>query len=86
MLFVQSEAFHLVALGLLAPSAALAFWLGYRRHRKAYVALCGLAGIVMIALALLPGLGEGGEVSLTIAGSIFLVVGHLTNWRLRTST
>jgi len=83
LLFVQSEAFHVVALALLAPSAALAFWLGYRRHRVGYVALSGMAGIVLLAMALLPGIGEGAELSLTVAGSLFLIIGHLVNWRLR---
>jgi len=83
-LFAQSAAFHYVALALVVPAALVAFWLGYRRHRARYPALLGLAGATCLAVALLPGVGEGGEVWLTVLGSLLLVAGHTMNWRLRT--
>lgn len=82
-LFAQSEAFHYVALALVAPSALAAFWLGYRRHRAWLPALLGVAGVALLSLALLPGRTEAAELWLTVAGSAGLVVGHLWNWRLR---
>ncbi|BAK65486.1 MULTISPECIES: MerC domain-containing protein [Sphingobium] len=83
LLFAQSEAFHVVALALLAPSAGLAFWLGYRRHGSGHVALAGGVGLLLLALALLPDVGEGGELWLTVTGSVLLIAGHVANWRLR---
>jgi hypothetical protein len=83
-LFVRSDAFHYVALALVVPAALAAFGLGYRRHRARRPALLGLTGVILLAIALLPGVGEGGELWLTVAGSLLLVIGHVTNWRLRT--
>lgn len=83
-LFARSEAFHYAALALIVPSAVAAFWLGYRRHRALRPALFGVAGVGGLAVALLPGLTEGTETWLTVAGSLLLVAGHMMNWRLRT--
>jgi len=82
--FARSEAFHYVALALVVPSAAAAFWLGYRRHRTHGPALLGVAGVACLAVALLPGLAEGAETWITVAGSLLLVLGHTLNWRRRT--
>lgn len=82
-LFAQSEGFHYVALALVLPSAVAAFWLGYRRHRDWRPVLAGLAGIICLIIALLPEIGEGMEVGITVTGSLLLVVGHGMNWRLR---
>ncbi|MGK6319459.1 MerC domain-containing protein [Sphingomonas sp. DT-204] len=83
-LFARSEAFHYVALALVVPSAAGAFWLGYRRHRTPGPALLGVAGVGCLVAALLPGLAEGAETWVTVAGSLLLVIGHTLNWRWRT--
>ncbi|CDO35532.1 MerC domain-containing protein [Novosphingobium sp. KN65.2] len=83
-LFVQSPAFHFAAMGMVGPVALAAFWLGYRRHGARWPVLLGLAGVASLALALMPGMGHGGEVSLTVTGSLLLIVGHAMNWRLRT--
>lgn len=82
-LFARSEAFHFVALALIVPAALCAFWLGYRRHRASRPALFGLGGIGCLIIALLPSVGEGAELWLTVAGSLLLVTGHTINWRLR---
>lgn len=82
-LFVQSPAFHFVAMGMVAPAALAAFWLGYRRHGARRPVLLGLAGVVSLALALMPGMGHVGEASLTVTGSLLLIAGHTMNWRLR---
>ena len=83
-LFVDSPAFHYAALGLVVPSALAAFWLGYRRHRAYGPVLIGLAGVSCLVAGLLPGIGKGAEVGITVAGSLLLVAGHTMNWRLRT--
>jgi hypothetical protein len=82
-LFARSDAFHYVALALVVPAALSAFWIGYRRHHARRPALLGLAGAACLVIALLPGVGEGGELWLTVAGSLLLITGHLMNWRLR---
>lgn len=82
-LFAQSEMFHYFALALVVPTALAAFWLGYRRHGAFRPALLGVAGAGCLVIALLPGIGEGAELCLTVAGSLMLVTGHTMNWRLR---
>lgn len=72
-LFAQSEAFHYAALALIIPAAFAAFRLGYRRHGARLPALMGVAGVICLAIALLPGVGEGDELWLTVTGSLFLV-------------
>ncbi|QZP08524.1 MerC domain-containing protein [Caenibius sp. WL] len=83
-LFAQSDAFHYAALALVVPAGLAAFWLGYRRHRARRPALLGIAGVICLVIALLPGAGEGGELWFTVTGSLLLVIGHTLNWRLRT--
>ena len=83
-IFAQSDAFHYAALILVVPAALAAFQLGYRRHRARRPALLGIAGVLCLVFALLPGATESGELWFTVAGSLFLVVGHMMNWRLRT--
>lgn len=85
-LFVQSEAFHYLALAFVAPSAFAAFWLGYRRHRSLPPTLFGLGGVICLIIALFPGLAEGKELWVTVVGSLLLLTGHMINWRLRTHT
>lgn len=82
--FARSEAFHYIALALIVPSAGAAFWLGYQRHRTPGPVLLGVAGVACLAIALLPILSEGAEIWMTVAGSLFLVTGHMLNWRRRT--
>ncbi len=82
-LFVESEAFHYVALALVLPTALAAFWIGYRRHRVAGPALLGAAGAGFLAIALAPSASEISETWLTVAGSLLLIAGHAMNWRLR---
>lgn len=82
-LFAQSEAFHYVALALVLPSALAAFWLGYRRHGDWRPVPLGLLGVTCLVVALLPGIGEGFEIGITVGGSLLLIAGHAINWRLR---
>lgn len=79
----ESDVFHILAAALVVPAAALAFLLGYRRHRTASPALLGAVGVVCIVAALLPGWSEGAASAITVAGSLVLIGGHVVNWRLR---
>lgn len=78
-----SEMFHLVAAALVVPAAALAFFLGYRRHRALFPAMLGSAGVACIVAALFPALGEPAAAAITVIGSLLLIGGHIVNWRLR---
>lgn len=81
--FFESEVFHIVAAVLVVPAAALAFLLGYRRHRALLPAQLGAAGVACIVAALFPVWGEPASAGITAIGSLFLIGGHLINWRLR---
>lgn len=83
-LFARSAAFHYAALAFVAPAAFAAFWLGYRRHRARRPAILGLAGVGCLIVALLPGIGKGAELWITVVGSLSLIAGHTMNWRFRT--
>jgi len=78
-----SEKFHVVAAALVVPAAALAFLLGYRRHRALFPAMLGSAGVICIVAALFPVLGKPAAAAVTTLGSLLLIGGHLVNWRLR---
>ncbi|MPS68916.1 MerC domain-containing protein [Novosphingobium aerophilum] len=81
--FFQSEAFHVVVLGLVAPAALAAFLMGYRRHGAIGPGIVGGAGIVCLVLAVWPAGLPLGETGLTVAGSAMLVLGHGWNWQKR---
>ena len=81
--FFASEAFHIAAAALVVPAAALAFILGYRRHRAPTPALLGSVGVVCIVAALLPQWSESAATMTTTAGSALLIGGHVVNWRMR---
>lgn len=82
-IFAQSEIFHAAVFLVIAPFAAVAFLIGYRCHRQPVPAMLGLAGLICLAVALIPGLGEEREYWMTITGSLVLVIGHLLNWAKR---
>ncbi len=79
----ESELFHIVAAALVVPAAALAFLLGYRRHRATFPATLGSAGVACIVAALFPALNETAAAAITAIGSLLLIGGHIFNWRLR---
>lgn len=79
----ESELFHIVVAALIVPAAALAFRLGYRRHRSLRPAIFGSAGVACIVAALFPALGEPAAAAITAIGSLLLIGGHIFNWRLR---
>lgn len=81
--FAQSATFHYVALVLIVPSALAAFLLGYKWHGAVLPALIGLAGLGCLVIVLLPGARASTERWFTVTGSLFLVTGHIMNWRLR---
>ena len=81
--FFEPEGFHIAAAVLVVPAAALAFILGYRRHRVPVPALLGATGVICIAAALLAHWGDSAVTATTAAGSLLLIGGHAVNWRMR---
>lgn len=82
-LFVGSELFHFVALGLVVPSALAAFSIGYRRHHAVGPVLLGATGVACLSVALIPATLAATSTWLTVVGSLLLIAGHTINWRLR---
>lgn len=77
------EALHLWILVLAVPSSGLALLVGTWRHRLWQPLLAGGIGLALLAAGALVFAETSQEVPLTIAGSLFLVFGHVRNWRLR---
>lgn len=71
---------HPVLIGLALPVTGAALWRGYHLHRRTRPALIGLAGLGLIASALL---ARGGlaEPALTVLGGLLVSAAHILNWR-----
>ena len=75
---------HVGLFASVAPLGLVAWGMGYRRHRQLGVLALGLAGVVLLAGAILFGtqlLGGRGEQIMTVLGSICMVSAHLWNRR-----
>lgn len=72
-------------LALVLPLIALpAFISGFKHHGRWSVAILGLIGLFLIEFAAMDPLGifqQAGEEATTIAGSLFLLFGHIHNRR-----
>jgi len=77
------ESVHLWLFLAIAPIATLAAWSGIREHRQHLSAIFILLGVFLVGIATLTPIGEGLEVTLTVAGSLMLIFGHVHNGRLR---
>lgn len=84
-----SEDMH-IALGLLVIGLAMpAFWRGFRVHNKKFPALFGASGCSLLLTAFIipetethvSTLHIDNHVTLTILGSILLIIGHILNMR-----
>ena len=83
--FFGDGAFHTILLWLILPTSSLAVTLGWRAHRDYRVVLLGLTGLALVGVAAVAGhdhLSEFGERGVTMAGSGFLILGHILNQRL----
>ena len=82
--------FHVVVLALALPLALASAWPGYREHRdRAVLVLLGV-GVALLGLSFaaheLVSSETAAEVlhtALTVGGSVFLVAGHVRNYRQR---
>ena len=79
------EIFHLGLLYLVLPAGIVAFSLGCREHRDAWVlalGAIGMLGILLAATVLHDVLGESGERAATLAAAVVLISAHVRNYRL----
>ena len=82
---LADEAFHRWLLLGVAPTSAVALWLGCRRHGSQIVLVLSIAGLMLISVTAFWGheLAAGfGERAATVVGSLFIAVGHWRNYRL----
>jgi len=67
----------------LAPIAVFAGWTGFREHRQQLPGTLMAAGVLLVGSAAFAPINETLEVSLTVAGSLLLIAGHIHNGRLK---
>ena len=84
--FMGDESIHKLLLLAIVPVGIYALLLGYKAHKQWYVMAVVSVGLVLLVSTGIVEhevLGERGEVLLTLAGSFFIVLGHIQNVRLR---
>jgi len=80
---VEGEGFHLLVLALALPTSAFGLWASRAPGSGNGPLLAGVAGLILLALALLA--GEAAERGITFLGSLLLAGAHVANWRARRS-
>ncbi|MCL6417119.1 MerC domain-containing protein [Aestuariirhabdus sp. Z084] len=83
-LSLDGEAFHLWMVIAVIPTSLFALTLGCKHHKRYWVVLTGLVGLLILAMAAIAGakvLGETGEKSLTLLGATVIALGHYWNFR-----
>ncbi|GAA5219011.1 MerC domain-containing protein [Corallincola platygyrae] len=78
------ESFHMILVGVVLPTSALALLFGCRKHGHWRVLGWGAAGLLSLVLALVIGhdvFGEFGEKGMTLLGSAMVAYGHIQNFR-----
>lgn len=84
LIALDHDQFHQFMLFFVVPVGVVALTAGYRHHRSLRIALSGLAGLVLLALAVRLGhelAGHFGELILSVAGSLIIVIAHVQNVR-----
>lgn len=85
--FLEGEAVHRGLIAFVVGTAAIAFWPGFRVHRRVSVVALAVLGVFLLGSAafLLPEEGGEGlealETGLTLGGGVLMAVAH---WRNRT--
>ncbi|MEE4329707.1 MAG: MerC domain-containing protein, partial [Wenzhouxiangella sp.] len=80
--FLDSEAFHLLLLGLILPVGIIAFYLGYRVHANRATIVIGLTGLGVVLLTAILGhdhLSPIASALWTSLGGVLLISAHLLN-------
>ena len=83
--WVASEAIHIGLTIALAGVVVLVAWPSYQQHRRAVVPALLVGGLALLIVAVVgeDALGDYAETSLTVLGSVVLVLGHILNLRYR---
>lgn len=82
---LQNENFHTWMLISVIPISIYALTMGCKKHKRYRLFLLGGAGLVLMVVAVLFGHdigGELGEKTLTLSGSVLIVIAHFCNFRL----
>ena len=81
----NNELIHYLILVLAIPVSLFALVLGYKAHKKLSILFMGVLGLFILFLAVLYGdafIGEFGEKTLTLMGSIIVVYSHFKNLKI----
>ena len=81
----NSELIHYFILLMAIPISVFALHLGMKNHKSPRLFAVGTIGLVALILAALIGesaLGELGETSLTVSGSILVIFAHFRNYQI----
>ena len=82
---VDNEFIHKFILFVAVPVSVYALYAGYKNHKETSFILIGAIGLISLILAVSLGemlLGEIGEKSMTLIGSILVAYAHLRNHQL----
>ena len=82
---LADETFHYWMLITVLPISAYALTMGCKKHQRYRLLLIGGVGLCILVFATYAGhdlLGETGEKTLTVVGTMILALGHLWNYRL----
>ena len=82
---VESELIHYIIVMIALPISLLALGLGYKNHKILSFLLSGIFGLSLLILAVVLGeamLGEIGERTLTLVGSLIVAYSHFMNHRV----
>ena len=80
----NNELIHSLFLSMAVPVSLFALISGLINHKKSSFFLMGIAGLIILILALILGqgiLGELGEKLVTLIGSIIVVFAHFKNYQ-----
>ena len=83
-LSLGGELFHKLLLVAVVPLSAVALLLGCQKHQHWTVLIWGIAGLSLLVFAGIFAhdlMGEAGEKTLTVVGSMLLVYSHYKNYR-----
>ena len=81
----ESELIHTLILLVTVPISILALSLGYKNHKSLNFILIGILGMATLIYALVAGeniLGESGELTLTMIGSLMVIYCHYRNYQM----
>ncbi|MEQ1601840.1 MAG: MerC domain-containing protein [Methylophilaceae bacterium] len=78
----MDESVHIWLFCALVPAATLAVWNGFREHGQSLPILFMSTGIALVGSGTFLPMSRTLETTLTVAGSLLLVAGHIINGRL----